>query len=114
MTKSKQSYTAKFVYEDDVVTVGTISVKIPAISAFNAAITDVLSNTNPEDVLGKDCVRDAAADTYSCTLKCMDANGEMYYVSFTRDHVRLSSYTDDAIRQNGKTRADTVSALALF
>ena len=113
VTKSKQSYTAKFVYEDDdAETVGSISVKTPAISAYNAAITDVLANTNLAAVMGGDCIRDAAHDTYSCTLKCMDVSGEMYYVSFTRTTVRLSSYTDDAIRTNVEAWADTVAALA--
>ena len=113
VTKSKEYYTSKFVYEDDdAKIVGAISVKTAGITAYNAAITDVLANTNLETVIGGDCVRDAAHDTYSCTLKCMDVNGEMYYVAFTRNTVRLSSYTDDVIRSNVETWADSVAALA--
>ena len=113
VTKSKQSYTAKFVYEDDdAKTVGSISAKAPSLTEFNGVVTEILGNTDLETVMGGDVLRDAAHDTYACTLKCMDANGEIYYVAFTRNAVRLSSYTDDAIRTNVDTWADTVAALA--
>ncbi|WOF15440.1 hypothetical protein F1737_01470 [Methanoplanus sp. FWC-SCC4] len=113
VTKSKQRYTAKFIYEDDdAETVGSISAKAPSITEFNGVITEILANTNLETVMGGDCVRDAAHDAFSCTLKCMDANGEIYYVAFTRTTVRLSSYADDAIRTNVEAWADTVAALA--
>jgi len=40
---------------------------------------------------GGDCVRrdGGTKDSFSCTLKCHDANGELYYVKFTREQVTI-------------------------
>ena len=73
--------------------------------------TEVLPEI-PQILLGGDAVRDSDSESYSCTLKCHDANGEVYYVTFARDQVRISSYSDDAIRTRVETWADTVPALA--
>jgi len=62
-------------------------------------------------VIGGDAVRNPDADTLSCQLKCHAANGEMFYVSFTRKSVRLTSYEDDAILTTIETWADEVMAL---
>ena len=56
--------------------------------------------------------RDRGSETYSATLKCRDPNGELYMVTFSRDRVNLTSYSDDAIRTKVETWADTVAALA--
>ncbi|WAI02622.1 hypothetical protein [Methanogenium organophilum] len=45
-------------------------------------------------------------DTTSRKLKCHDANGETYYVTLSRDKVRISSYADDAIRATVEAWAD--------
>ena len=42
-------------------------------------------------------IHDSKFDLYSATLKCHDANGEIYYVVFTRDYVMLADYSDDSI-----------------
>jgi len=73
--------------------------------------TEVLPEI-PQILLGGDAVRDSDSESYSCTLKCHDANGEVYYVTLARDQVRISSYSDDAIRTRVETWADTVPALA--
>ena len=73
--------------------------------------TEVLPEI-PQILLGGDAVRDSDSESYSCTLKCHDANGEVYYVTFARDQVRISSYSDDAIRTRVETWSDTVPALA--
>jgi hypothetical protein len=57
-------------------------------------------------------VRDTENESFSATLRCHDANGELYNLTFTRDRVTLQSYSDDAIRTNVETWADTVAALA--
>jgi uncharacterized beta-barrel protein YwiB (DUF1934 family) len=57
-------------------------------------------------------VRDADKETFSATLKCHDANGEIYTVNFSRDQITITSYEDDAIRMNVETWADTIAALA--
>jgi len=39
------------------------------------------------------------------------ASSEIYYVTFSRDSVRISSYQDDSIRSTIETWADSVPAL---
>lgn len=113
VTVSKQSYTAKFAFEnDDAKTVGSMSIKAPTVDAYNDAITNTLGNTALATSIGGDCIRDSEKDAFSCTLKCMDASGELYYVTFSRDNVRVSSYADDAILAKVETWADGVAALA--
>jgi len=51
-------------------------------------------------------------ETYSVALRCHDPSGETYYVTFTRDQVRVSSYSDDSILGLVEAWADTVPALA--
>ena len=57
-------------------------------------------------------MRDTETESYSATLRCHDANGELYNLTFTRDRVTLQSYADEAIRTKVETWADTVAALA--
>jgi hypothetical protein len=82
------------------------------VAGFNATVTEILADAGLATAMGGDAVRDADSENYSCTLKCHDANGEVYYVTFARDQVRISSYSDDAIRTRVETWADTVPALA--
>ncbi|MBP2134505.1 hypothetical protein J2128_002471 [Methanomicrobium sp. W14] len=113
VTVSKQSYTAKFIYEDDdAKTVGSMSLKAPTVDSYNEVITQILANTALATEIGGDCIRDSEKDVFSCTIKCMDAGGELYYVTFSRNNVRVSSYNDDAILANVETWADSVAALA--
>jgi len=62
-------------------------------------------------VIGGDAVRNPDADTFSCQLKCHDANGETYYVALARESVRITSYEDDAVLATVETWADGVAAL---
>ena len=57
-------------------------------------------------------VHDAENDSFSATLRCHDANGELYNLVFSRDRVTLQSYSDDAILGKVETWADNVPALA--
>lgn len=111
--KSKEAYVAKVVYQDnDAKTVGTDSSKFTTIAGFNAGATALLNNTALATAHGGTAVRDTSNETYSATLKCHDATGEIYMVTFSRDTVSISSYSDDAIRTRVETWADTVGALA--
>jgi len=92
--------------------VGYVTARAPTIAGFNASITEVLANEALTTAMGGDPIRDAERDSYSVTLKCHDASGEIYYVAFSRDRVTVSSYSDDAIRTAVETWADTVAALA--
>lgn len=55
---------------------------------------------------------DPSDDGFSVTLKCHDANGELYNVSFTRENVTISSYEADSIRTTLETWADGKTVLA--
>jgi hypothetical protein len=111
--KSKENYVAKIVYQDSLAkSVGTGSHKFGSIAGFNAGAAAVLASAPLTAAHGGTAVRDAAGETYSATLKCCDPNGEIYMVTFARDRINLTSYSDDAIRTKVETWADTVPALA--
>jgi hypothetical protein len=57
-------------------------------------------------------LHDAENDAFSATLRCHDANGELYNLNFSRTRVTLNSYADEAIRESVETWADSVAALA--
>jgi hypothetical protein len=111
--KTKEGYTAKLVYQDALAkSVGTGSHKFNTLAGFNAGVTALLAAAAVSTAHGGSVVHDAGSDAFSATLKCHDANGELYMVNFSRDQVTLTSYSDDAIRTKVETWADSVAALA--
>ena len=111
--KSKETYTARFVYSDtDAKKVGSGSETYNSIAGFTAGIAAVLANASNNTAHGGTPSRNPAADSFSVTLKCHDPNGEVYNVNFSRQQVTISSYEDDAIRTRIETWADGVTALA--
>jgi len=111
--KTREMYTARFVYEDvDAKRVGTGSESYNSLAGFNSGIAAVIANASNVAAHGGTVTRNYAADSYAVTLKCHDPNGEMFYVNFSRSQVTVTSYTDDAIRIRVETWADGVPALA--
>jgi hypothetical protein len=111
--KTKEAYVAKMIYENvDAKTVGIASDRYDTMDGYNAGISARLADATTSTAHGGTAVHDDANDTYSATLRCHDPNGELYYVTFSRDQVTLASYSDDAIRTKVETWADTVAALA--
>jgi hypothetical protein len=111
--KTKEAYVVKIVYQDtEGKTTGTDSSKFNSLAGFSAGAAALLADTDLATAHGGTAARDTAAETYSATLKCHDANGEIYMVTFGREQVSLTSYSDDAIRTKVETWADTVAALA--
>jgi hypothetical protein len=111
--QSKAGYTARIVYQDALAkTVALITVRSPTTAGFTAVANRILADTQITAALGGTPVRDFGNEKYTATLKCHDANGEIYYVNFSRDQVSLTSYSDEAIRSRLETWADTVAALA--
>ena len=86
--------------------------KSPAVEAFSQTADQIMSDTVLAGQMGATPLRDTAHDAYYCQLKCHDANGEIYYVTFTRSKVRISSYEDESVRANVEDWADSVAALA--
>ena len=109
---SRESYTAKVIYQDgEAKVIGNASAKCPTVAAFTTAAANMVANAALATAMGGTVARDEEAETYTRTLKCHDANGEIYYVSFSRDQVRITSYSDDAIRTAIDTWADTKTEL---
>ena len=92
--------------------IGSNSESYNTISGFNVGITAILANTANITAHGGVPAHDTDADTYSATVKCHDANGEIYMVVFSRDQVTLSSYENENIRTTVETWADSVPELA--
>jgi len=111
--KSRESYTARFVYQDtNAKRVGSNSENYNTIAGYNAGIAAVLANAANSTAHGGTPVRNSEADAFTVSLKCHDPNGELYSVNFSRQQVTISSYEDDSIRTVIETWADGVSALA--
>jgi len=110
--KSKQGYTARIYYQDeDAKTIALITVRAPTIAAFTSVANMIVADTPIATALGGTPVRDIGNERYAATVRCHDANGEIYYVNFSRDQVTLTSFSDEAIRSRVETWADTVAAL---
>lgn len=111
--KTKETYVAKVVYQDgNAKTVGTYSGKFGSIAGFNAGAAAVIASAPLTAAHAGTPARDSENETFMATLKCRDPNGELYFVTFSRKSVSLTSYSDDAIRTKVETWTDTVAALA--
>ncbi|WP_321506355.1 hypothetical protein [uncultured Methanoregula sp.] len=111
--KTRESYTARFIYQDAKArTVGNTTEKYNSLAGYNAGITAVLAGTGNIAAHAGTIVHDADNDAFSAFLKCHDPNGEIYIVNFSRSRVTVTSYQDDAIRTKVETWADSVAALA--
>jgi len=111
--QSKQGYTARVIYQDtDAKTIAVITTRAPTIASFTSVANHIVADTVAATAIGGTPIRDLAHEKYAASLKCHDANGEIYFVNFSRDQVTLTSFSDEAIRSRVETWADTVAALA--
>jgi hypothetical protein len=111
--KVRERYTAKFVYEDkDKKQTGTGQEAYNSFEGYQYGISAVITNmANIAAHTGK--VRHVPdADLFSVILKCHDRDGELYFLSISRDRVTVSSYTDDGIRMRVEQWSEGVPALA--
>lgn len=103
----------KILYEDsNAKNIGNDSAKYNTIAGFSAGATALLASAANIAAHSSTAVRDGEHETYAATVRCHDANGELYFVNFSLDQVTLTSYSDDAIQITAETWADTVPALA--
>ena len=111
--KTKETYTARIVYEDtNAKNVGTSVEKYNTIAGLNTGVAIIMANAPLATAHGGTATHDPDEDSYSATLKCHDANGELYMVNFSRERMTVTSYSDDAILAKVETWADTVAVLA--
>ena len=111
--KTREGYTARINYEDgNAKNVGTCSHRFNTLAGFSSGVTALLAAAAVTTAHTGTAVHNPADDAFSATLRCHDANGELYLLNFSRDRVTLTSYSDEAIRTSVETWADTVPALA--
>jgi hypothetical protein len=111
--KTREGYTARLVYEDaEANNIGSGSHRFNTLAGFNAGVPALLAAAAVTTAHGGSVIHDAENDSFTATLRCHDANGELYNVNFSRTRVTLTSYSDEAIRTTVETWADTVPALA--
>ena len=110
--KTNEAYTAQIFYKDnDGNSVGTTEIIYNSSAEYESGVATIPANTQLTTTQSGIATYDSKFDLYSATLKCHDANGENYYVVFTRDYVMLAAYSDDSIRTGFETWANTVTSL---
>jgi hypothetical protein len=113
VTKTREYYSGWVLYEDALAkSVGQISVKAPTSDSFTTNVSTILANSTLQTAMGGNPSHDSSEDKFNCTLRCHDANGEVYLVTLTREKIRLSSFEADSIRTSLETWADAVTILA--
>lgn len=111
--KTRESYSGRVIYENgEAETVGQVTVRCPTVAAYTANVATVLATAALATAMGGTAVHATDSDSFSATLRCHDANGEVYTLGLSRTRVTLSSYEDDAIRTAVEAWADAVPALA--
>ncbi|MHC1626040.1 MAG: hypothetical protein ACXQTG_04340 [Methanoculleaceae archaeon] len=110
---ASERYTLRLDYENgEAEKVGEASFVCPTVAAYNQLASDIATETVVSGAMGGSPVRRPDDDLYYVRFRCHDAGGEIYYVTISRDRVRLTSYEDDAIRNTLEAWADGVMALA--
>ena len=110
--KTNEAYTAQIFYKDNNGNiVGTVEIIYNSSAEYESGVATIPANTQLTTTQSGIATYDSKFDLYSATLKCHDANGENYYVVFTRDYVMLAAYSDDSIRTVFETWANTVTSL---
>lgn len=111
--KTKESYTVRFTYQGSAAEKkGNGTHSFDSIAGYNAGIAALAGAAALNAAHGGTPIHDPADDSFTATLKCHDANGELYNVTFSRGKVAVQSYSDDAVLAKVETWADGVPALA--
>jgi hypothetical protein len=110
--KTKEAYTVRMIYQDTGANVvGTGTHKFESLAGYNSGVSALLADNALSAAHGGTPAHDSENDTFSVTIKCSDANGEIYSLLLARDKVTLSSYEDESIRTKVETWADSVPEL---
>ncbi len=112
--KTRESYTARFIVEDaEAQTIGTIAVRNPTSAAYTANIATVNATAALRtNMSGANLAHATDDDSFTATIRCHDASGELYNVAITRTAVTVSGYEADAILTAVEAWADATPALA--
>jgi hypothetical protein len=109
---TRATYTGRVQYQDNMgKVIGEVTVRSPTQSGFTNAIAEVVGNTTIRGLMGGEPIHNPEKDSYSNMLRCCDASGDLYNVTFTRDRVSITSYVEDSLLSTIETWADGISAL---
>ena len=110
--KVKELYIARIEYVDANGTyVGSNEDTYYSFDGFNAGIEAIMANNRLSIAHGGIAMHDSDHDTYYATLQCHDPNGEIYFVTLSRDEIVLAAYSDEAIRTKVEKWANSVPSL---
>ena len=92
----REAYTLRFVYQDPATagTAGTGTHRFNTIAGFSAGIAALAGAAAVNSAHAGVPVHAEESDSYSATVRCHDASGELYNVTFSRDRVTLQSYSE--------------------
>ena len=83
--KTREAYTGRVIYENgEAETVGQVTRPCPTVAAYTANVATVLANAALATAMGGTAAHATDADSFSATVRCHDANGEVYTVSLGR------------------------------
>ena len=119
VSTSSEYYKATIEYTDTLgETLGTIVITAPTRTAYDDIIAELLAATAITQAYGSGAAanrntanRNTAKDSWNVRLKIHDPTGEIYYLSFTRKDLKITSYESDNILTKVDTWADGVAAL---
>jgi hypothetical protein len=111
--KVRERYTTKFVYENaSGKRIGNGLDMYTSLDGYQYGIAAVITNVANTQAHGRKVRHIPALDLFSVTLKCHDPDGELFFISISRNRVTLSSYEDDAILARVEKWTKGVPALA--
>ena len=114
VSTASEYYKATIEYTDTLgETLGTIVITAPTRTAYDDIIAELTATTAITQAYGSGAAanRNTAKDSWNVRLKIHDPTGEIYYLSFTRKDLRITSYESDDILTKVDTWADGVAAL---
>ena len=109
---TKETYTGTVLYQDlQGKVIGKITVAAPTLAGFDSAISNIQSNATLETLMGGDAIYNNLTDRASIAVQGCWSDGDVFNVTFTRDVVRVSAYSNDTIVGALETWADGIPAL---
>jgi hypothetical protein len=78
-------------------TIGLINVSGQTNAGFTSNVATILSTAALGTAFAGTPSHDSSEDTFSCQIKCNDANGEWYTVTIKSDTITISSYESASI-----------------
>jgi len=110
---TKRSYGVALVWENaEAKRCGSTTEKYETHAGFDAGVAILMGSAPLATAHAGTCIHDPELDTFSATIRCHDANGELYTVTVARETITVTSYSDNAILAKVETWADGVPALA--